>query len=102
MGQFELASAKTIEASLKWAALRQKRPSPRLRVLVESRCGAVALGCTYLSGTKERRAWKKESPTFEFNGVTYQDHWSPQLSNSGKTTRWMGYLSGSDGSTHEI
>ncbi len=30
------------------------------------------------------------------------DHWAPQLSNSGKTTRWMGYLTGSDGSTIEI
>ncbi|MCA1376474.1 MULTISPECIES: hypothetical protein [unclassified Bradyrhizobium] len=58
--------------------------------------------CPHASGTKERRAWKKENPTFEFNGVTYRDDWSPQLSNSGKTTRWMGYLSGSDGSTHEI
>jgi len=52
--------------------------------------------------TKKRRAWKKENPTFEFNGVTYRDHWAPQLSNSGKTTRWMGYLTGSDGSTIEI
>ncbi|MEY9741223.1 hypothetical protein ABIF65_000597 [Bradyrhizobium japonicum] len=58
--------------------------------------------CPYASGTKERRAWKKENPTFEFNGVTYRDHWSPQLSNSGRTTRWMGYLSGSDGSAQEI
>jgi hypothetical protein len=48
---------------------------------------------------KERRAWKKENPTFEFNGVTYRDHWSPQRSNSGKTTRWMSYLTGSDGSS---
>ena len=48
---------------------------------------------------KERRAWKKDNPTFEFNGVTYCDHWSPQRSNSGKTTRWMGYLTGSDGSS---
>jgi hypothetical protein len=47
--------------------------------------------------TKKRRAWKKENPTFEFNGVTYRDHWAQQLSNSGKTTRWMGYLTGSDG-----
>jgi hypothetical protein len=52
--------------------------------------------------TKKRRAWKKENPTFDFNGVTYQDHWSPELSNSGKTTRWMGYLTSSDGSTIEI
>jgi hypothetical protein len=55
--------------------------------------------CPYASGTKERRAWKKENPTFEFNGIMYRDHWSPQLSNSGKTIRWMGYLTGSDGST---
>lgn len=48
---------------------------------------------------KERRAWKKDNPTFEFNGVTYRDHWSPQRSNSGKTTRWIGYLTGSDGSS---
>src|SRR6266852_2119426 len=52
--------------------------------------------------TKKRRSWKKENPTFEFNGVTYRDHWSPQLSNSGKTRRWMGCLTGSDGSTMEI
>ena len=45
---------------------------------------------------------KRENPTFEFNGVTYRDHWSPQLSNSGKTTRWMGCLTGSDDSTIEI
>jgi hypothetical protein len=55
--------------------------------------------CPYYSGTKERRAWKKENPTFEFNGITYQDHWSPQMSNSGKTQRWMGYLTGSDGNS---
>ena len=51
---------------------------------------------------KERLAWKKANPTFEFSGVTYRDHWSPQRSNSGKTTRWMGYLTGSDGSKIEI
>ena len=48
---------------------------------------------------KQRRAWKNDNPTFEFDGVAYRDHWSPQLSNSGKTTRWMGYLTGSDGSS---
>jgi hypothetical protein len=54
---------------------------------------------SYLANPKERREWKKQNPTFEFNGVTYRDHWSPQLSNSGKTPRWMGYLTGSDGSS---
>jgi hypothetical protein len=48
---------------------------------------------------KERGVWKKANPTFEFDGVTYRDHWSPERSNSGKTTRWMGYLTGSDGSS---
>jgi hypothetical protein len=36
------------------------------------------------------------------NGVTYLDQWSPQLSNSGKTPRWAGWLTGSDGSHHTI
>jgi DNA-binding MarR family transcriptional regulator len=56
--------------------------------------------CPYPSG-KKRREWKSQNPLV-FEGVTYTDHWSPQLSNSGKTTRWHGYLSGSDGSRHEI
>ncbi len=56
--------------------------------------------CPFPSWEKaNRRTWKKENPTFEYNGITYRDHWSPQLSNSGKTTRWAGYLTGSDGST---
>jgi hypothetical protein len=55
--------------------------------------------CPFGSGTKERRAWRKENPTFEFSGITYRDHLSPQLSNGGKTTRWMGFLIRSDGST---
>ena len=47
---------------------------------------------------KEHRTWKMANPTFEFNGVTYRAHWISQLTNSGKNTRWMGYLTGSDGS----
>jgi hypothetical protein len=53
----------------------------------------------FLLDTKEHRTWKKANPTFEFNGVTYRAHWIPQLTNSGKNTRWMGYLTGSDGSS---
>jgi hypothetical protein len=56
--------------------------------------------CPFPSG-KKRSAWKAASP-FVFNGVTFQDHWSRQLSNSGKSGRWHGYLTGSDGSRHEI
>jgi hypothetical protein len=50
---------------------------------------------------KKRKEWKRDNPRV-FNGVTYRDSWYPQLSNSGKTTRWSGYLVGSDGSTIEI
>ncbi|MCW2086186.1 UNVERIFIED_ORG: hypothetical protein M2193_008361 [Bradyrhizobium japonicum] len=57
--------------------------------------------CPYPSGSKKRKEWKKANP-LSFNGVTYADHWSPQLSNSGKTTRWHGWLTGSDGSRHDI
>jgi len=57
--------------------------------------------CPFPSGSKERRQWKNDNPVV-FEGVTYRDHWSPQLSNSGKTSRWFGYLVGSDGSTIEI
>ncbi|MGY3581489.1 DNA-binding MarR family transcriptional regulator [Bradyrhizobium sp. USDA 4341] len=57
--------------------------------------------CPHPSGSKKRKEWKQANPLV-FNSVTYVDHWSPQLSNSGKTTRWHGCLSGSDGSHHEI
>lgn len=57
--------------------------------------------CPYPSGSKERKEWKRDNPLV-FNGVTYVDHWSFQRSNSGKTSRPAGYLSGSDGSAHEI
>lgn len=57
--------------------------------------------CPHPSGSKKRKEWKQANPLV-FNEVTYVDHWSPQLSNSGKTTRWHGWLSGSDGSHHEI
>jgi DNA-binding MarR family transcriptional regulator len=57
--------------------------------------------CPHPSGSKKRKEWKRTNPLM-FNGVTYIDHWSPQLSNSGKTTRRHGWLTGSDGSTHEI
>lgn len=57
--------------------------------------------CPYPSGSKERKEWKRDNPMV-FNGVTYVDHWSFQRSNSGKTSRPAGYLSGSDGSTHEL
>ncbi|MET3225854.1 hypothetical protein ABIF35_006641 [Bradyrhizobium japonicum] len=57
--------------------------------------------CPYPSGSKKRLEWKRANPLL-FNGVTYVDHWSPQLSNSGKTTRWHGWLTGSDGSRHDI
>ncbi|WGD50738.1 hypothetical protein QA641_34915 [Bradyrhizobium sp. CB1650] len=56
--------------------------------------------CPHPSG-KKRKQWKSDNPMV-FNGVTYVDHWSPQLSNSGKTTRWAGWLTGSDGSRHTI
>lgn len=56
--------------------------------------------CPHPSG-KKRKQWKSENPLV-FKGITYVDHWSPQLSNSGKTTRWAGYLAGSDGSHHTI
>lgn len=56
--------------------------------------------CPHPSG-KKRKQWKIDNPLV-FNGVTYVDHWSPQLSNSGKTTRWAGWLTGSDGSHHTI
>ena len=55
--------------------------------------------CPHTWWSKERKVWKKANPTFEFNGITYHDDWSPQLSNSGKTKRWRGYLIGSDGSS---
>ena len=58
--------------------------------------------CPYPSGTKDRRDWKKENPTFEFIGITYSDSWYREMSNSGKTARWAGYLTGSNGSTIEI
>jgi DNA-binding MarR family transcriptional regulator len=57
--------------------------------------------CPHPSGSKKRREWKQTNPLV-FNGITYIDHWSPQRSNSGKTTRWHGWLRGSDGSHHEI
>jgi hypothetical protein len=56
--------------------------------------------CPHPSG-KKRKQWKNDNPMV-FNGVTYVDHWSPQLSNSGKSTRWAGWLTGSDGSHHTI
>ncbi|MGC0389141.1 hypothetical protein [Bradyrhizobium sp. USDA 241] len=56
--------------------------------------------CPHQPG-KKRKQWKSDNPLV-FNGVTYVDHWSPQLSNSGKTTRWAGWLTGSDGSHHTI
>lgn len=57
--------------------------------------------CPHPSGSKKRKEWKRDNPLV-FNGVTYVDQWSPQLSNSGKTTRWAGWLTGSDGSHHTI
>ncbi|WP_027518477.1 hypothetical protein [Bradyrhizobium sp. WSM1417] len=57
--------------------------------------------CPHPSGSKQRKEWKRTNALL-FNGVTYVDHWSPQRSNSGKTTRWHGWLTGSDGSHHEI
>jgi hypothetical protein len=50
------------------------------------------------SDPKERKEWKCENSTFEFNGVTYNHHWFSQRSNSGKTSEWYGCLKGSDGS----
>jgi hypothetical protein len=47
---------------------------------------------------KERKEWKRENSTFEFNGVTYNNHWFSQRSNSGKTSELYGCLKGSDGS----
>jgi hypothetical protein len=57
--------------------------------------------CPHPSGSKKRKQWKIDNPLV-FNGVTYVDHWSPQLTNSGKNTRWAGWLLGSDGSRHTI
>ncbi|MGY8683990.1 hypothetical protein Q2941_40410 [Bradyrhizobium sp. UFLA05-153] len=57
--------------------------------------------CPHPSGSKKRREWKQTNPLV-FNGITYVNHWSPQRSNSGKTTRWRGWLRGSDSSHYEI
>jgi hypothetical protein len=90
------ASARRRSIRSGWHGVRNGGGIRRLRLT------PIATGWNSALTHPARRSASMEERQPAVNGVTYLDQWSPQLSNSGKTPRWAGWLTGSDGSHHTI